>query len=90
MNAATNQTRSTYKGLASILDTVYGVAVLSADPTTILWAAERLMKSEGMETALRELSALNRRRNQAGKIPAYPAYGTKLFEAWLNPSKGVN
>ena len=90
MNVATNQAHSTYKGLSSILETVYGVAVLAADPTTILWAVERLMKAEGMEVALSQLSALNRRRDRVGKIPAYPALGSSLYEAWLNPPKGVN
>ena len=92
MKGATNQTHSTYKGLSSILETVYGVAVLAAEPTTILWAAERLKKAEGTEVALSQLSALNRRRDRAGKIPAWPVYGSQLFDAWMNrriPAEGV-
>lgn len=62
--------------IENILHDVYGVGLLAANPTTVLWAAERI---EDTETAKKELKRVNRKREKYGVIPAYAAYGTRLF-----------
>jgi len=68
-----------FRDLSYILETYYGVGALQACPTTVLWAAEKLVARKGAEEARRQLAHLNRRRNAAGRIPAYPDFGTELF-----------
>lgn len=77
-------------GLETILKSCYGVTGMEADPTTILWAAERLAAASGVAQARKELSALNRKRDRMGKIPAYAPYSSVLFDKRRNPrgSKG--
>jgi hypothetical protein len=67
------------KQLAAILANTYQVGILAAPPTAILWAADALMAQAGAEIARRELSALNRKRIKAGKMPAYAPFGSPLF-----------
>jgi len=62
--------------IETILHDVYGVGLLAADRTTVLWAAERIAETE---TAKRELRKANRKREKFGVGPAYAAYGTRLF-----------
>lgn len=81
---------NTFKNLASILEGTYGVGPLAATPTTIIWAADLLMARDGAESAYRELSSLNRKRERFGVIPAYPEYGTPLFGAWMKSSKAMS
>lgn len=65
--------------LASILTSRYGVTVENAPKITIIWAAEFLMAQEGAEIAKKQLSAVNRKRERLGRIPAYVDYGHPLF-----------
>ena len=64
-----------YPTLSAILESRYGVGAIAACPTTILWAWAVLAKEKGEAVADKELSALNRKRNKVGKIPAYKPYG---------------
>lgn len=64
-----------YASLSTVLENRYGVGALAADPTTILWAWAVLAQDKGEGVADKELSALNRRRNKVGKMPAYKPYG---------------
>lgn len=61
--------------IEDILSEVYGVGVLHASPITIIWAAERLTVEYGKE----ELKRVNALREKHGKVPACPAYGSRLF-----------
>ena len=70
---------ASYSQLAAVLEGRYGVSLLVAPAVSILWAAERLVETHGAEVARAELSAANRRREQCGKVPAYPEYGAVLF-----------
>lgn len=83
--AKANPNQGEYVGIRRVLEQRYGVSPLAAPPEAILWAADHYAKSASYEHARKELSALNRRREAAGKIPAVPAYGTKLFKK--NPSR---
>jgi hypothetical protein len=79
-----------YSRLAKILEARYGVGLLAAPPTSILWAADHLADQAGLSVARRELSAANRRRESQGKMPAVPDYGSRLFarnRARSNPVK---
>ena len=79
--------RETFHDLGSMLSIRYEVGALHADTTCILWAAadviEKLSADIGEEAAIteakRQLTALNARREQLGKIPAYAPYGSVLF-----------
>jgi hypothetical protein len=62
--------------IETILHDVYGVGLLAANPTTVLWAADRIADTE---TAKKELRKANRKREKMGRMPAYPEYGTRLF-----------
>lgn len=53
----------------------YDIDEMRASPTTILWAWERVARESGVESANKALRACNRRRERAGKIPAYKPYG---------------
>lgn len=64
--------------LANILRYEYGVTILEADPTTILWACERI---EDAAHALCELQNANNERSRLGVRCAYPEYGSRLFKA---------
>ena len=65
--------------LEAVLISRYGVSLMSAPAIAILWAAEQLIDSIGLEAAQKALTVANRRRERAGKMPAYPEYGTPLF-----------
>jgi len=67
--------------LSSILAERYGVTVLTAPAIAILWAAERLITTAGLEAAQQALSVANRERERAGVMPAYPEYGMPLFHS---------
>ena len=67
--------------LSSILSERYRVTVLTSPAVAILWAADRLAETAGLEAAQVALSAANRERERAGVIPAYPEYGTPLFHS---------
>ena len=79
--------RETFHDIERILSIRYEVGAFHADPTCILWAAadaiEDLAAILGEDLAIteakRQLSALNARREQLGKIPAYAPYGSVLF-----------
>ena len=62
-----------------ILCDLYGVSVFSSPPIAIVWAAEHLAQVEGVAVAKAELSEANRRRERAGKRPAYVDFGHILF-----------
>lgn len=61
------------KQILSILSDVYGVGVVAADPTTILWAAERCDNPKGA------LKAANSIRLRHGVVPAYAPCGHVCF-----------
>lgn len=61
--------------LSAILENRYGVGALVACPTTVLWAWAVLANDKGEAVADKELSALNRKRNGVGKMPAHKPYG---------------
>lgn len=65
--------------LAAILRDIYGVGLADAPALAVIWAACQLADMEGVEVAKAELSEVNKFREQAGKVPAYPPYGSKLF-----------
>ena len=65
----------TYRNLEKILNDQYGVGCLVADPTTVLWALDRMP----IDVARRELKALNARRRKNGTIPVYVPYGHPVF-----------
>jgi hypothetical protein len=65
-----------YATIERILNEEFDVGVLSASSITILWAADKIAN---VETARRELRAINRRRHQMGKTLAYADYGHRLF-----------
>ena len=79
--------RETFHDIERILSIRYEVGALAADPTAILWAAadaiEDLSANLGEHLAIfeikKQLTALNRRRREVGKIPAYAPYGSVLF-----------
>lgn len=64
-----------YPNLDRILANVYGVGILAADPTTVLWAMDRLP----VDQAKAELKALNARRHQMGRPLVYVPYGHPCF-----------
>jgi hypothetical protein len=68
-----------YASLAAEVENTYGVSLLAAPVFAILWAAEKLVRTLGADEARKQLSAANRRRDKAGKMPAYPEYGMVLF-----------
>ena len=51
----------------------YGTSILAADPTTIIWAAERCTDPKAA------LKAANRKRQQMGRPLAYAPYGSAAF-----------
>ena len=65
--------------LVSILADRYDVGVLAAPVCAVIWAAELVAAERGADVARRELSAVNRKRERAGKVPAYVPYGHALF-----------
>lgn len=65
--------------LAAILRDIYGVGLADAPALAVIWAASQLADIEGVETAKNELAQVNKFREQAGVVPAYPPYGSKLF-----------
>lgn len=65
--------------LAAIVQGIYGVNFLEAPAITLIWAATQMIEIEGKDAAKAELSALNAKREAAGKIPAYAPYGSLLF-----------
>lgn len=68
------------KTVTEILLNHYGADELSAPPIALIWAAERAIREGmGVGEAQAEFSAINRKREKAGKMPAYPEYGTVLF-----------
>lgn len=71
--------KSTCALLENELETRYRVSLMTSPVEAILWAAERLIETKGLEAAQDQLSAANRLREKQGKIGAYPAYGTQLF-----------
>lgn len=70
---------SGYKELATILESYYGVGSTVANPTTVMWAAEKLLSSKSSKEVKAQLSALNRVREKHGKAPAVAQYGSELF-----------
>jgi hypothetical protein len=62
--------------IEAILNERYGVGVLAADPIAIIWAAEWITVTEQAKAELKRVNALQRKY---GKVPAYPAFGTRLF-----------
>lgn len=56
---------TTTKQIEKALYEVYGTSILAADPTTILWAADRCDDPEAAR------KAANRKREKHGKMPAY-------------------
>ena len=60
-----------YDQLAAILEERFQIGPLAAPVIAILWATERLAKEVGVPEAHKQLSALNRKRERAGKMPAY-------------------
>lgn len=68
-----------YRELATILESYYGVGSLAADPTTVLWAANKLLDSKSVEEVKAQLSALNKQREKFGKAPAVAQFGSELF-----------
>jgi len=66
--------------LERLLASQYDVSLLAAPAYAVLWAAEKLSKSAGVAVARRELAAANRKREKAGRVPAYPPYESALFD----------
>lgn len=62
--------------IEAILNNRYGVTILAACPITILWAAEWIAN---LDDAKKELKRANTLRRKYGKVPAYPAFGSRLF-----------
>ena len=56
------------KQIEKVLYEVYGTSLLAADPTTILWAAERCDNPEAAH------QAANRKRKKMGLPLAYATY----------------
>ena len=79
MNAAPNLSKNS---IAKTLVDVYGVTALAADPVTVEWAAERVLKTESAESTAKALRQVNRARERMGKMPMYPRYGTALFAVY--------
>jgi outer membrane biosynthesis protein TonB len=65
--------------LAAILRDIYGVGLADAPTLAVIWAASQLADMDGAEVAQAELAEVNKFREQAGVVPAYPPYGSKLF-----------
>ena len=59
--------------IEQVLYETYGVSLMAAEPTTIIWAAERCAEPTS------ELKKANRARQRMGKMPAYAPYGSKCF-----------
>lgn len=59
--------------LTRTLNTVYGVGLTWASPTTVLWAAERCANPRAA------LKAANRRLAKYGRPLAYAPYGSPAF-----------
>lgn len=70
--------------VANLIETTivsrYDVTAMVASPLTILWTADYLV-SAGYEIdqIKKDLKKVNRKREKAGKIPAYAPYGSPLF-----------
>jgi hypothetical protein len=76
-----NRVMATATKLEAVLTDRYRVSLLAAPAIAVLWAAERLAQEVGLEAAQAELTAANRLRERAGKMPAVPEYGTPLFHS---------
>lgn len=87
-NAGGRKNAAGYSRLNKILEDRYGVSLLAAPPEAILWAADRLADTAGVPAARGELSAANHRREKMGKIPAYPAFGDRLFDRRMRNPRG--
>jgi hypothetical protein len=61
------------KQIENILYKIYGVSIVCADPTTILWAAEQC------DDPKKALKAANSLRRKYGQVPAYAPYGHVAF-----------
>ena len=65
--------------IREVCESVYGVGLAGACPTTLLWAADRVADAEGVDSAKAELKKVNAWRNRQGLTLAYPAYGDRSF-----------
>lgn len=65
--------------LSAMLSDRYGVTVENAPKIAIIWAAEELLKVEPVAVVKKQLSAMNRKREKLGKIPACVPFGHPLF-----------
>ena len=70
------------RNIANILTSQYGVTIETASPISLIWAAEKATAVIGADAAWMELKAVNRKRERAGRMPAYPEFGSALFSAW--------
>lgn len=61
------------------LHSQYECGVLVADPLPVIWAAESVMRQQGIEIARLAVHHVNARRRKAGIIPARFNYGHPLF-----------
>lgn len=65
--------------LVRVLRDGYGVGPMHADSITVLWAAEGLARTRGVDAAKRALSAFNEYRERVGFAVVVPSYGSPLF-----------
>ena len=70
-----NHCRNIIKTLAEHYDT----GISHFDPAVILWAASRVADTHGTNTAVAELSAVNKVRERLGLPIAVAEYGDRLF-----------
>lgn len=69
--------------IESILKSKYDVSIQDAPPYAIEWAAEHVAQAVGYRRALDQLERINAKRTRAGKMPAYPSPGTRIYAEWL-------
>ena len=61
--------------LSSLIESRYGISpVATCDPIYVAWATDIFAAQAGAVEAVRQLRALNRKRERFGTMPYYPAH----------------